>query len=119
MTTDEKTWNDSFTGGASEVKDKIAGMGRAAAASIDKSREPAADRLDGAATALHDSAENISGAAHAAAGKLNSAAVYVRENDVDSMMADVGQFVRKNPGPSLLVAAVGGFFLGRAFTRND
>jgi hypothetical protein len=35
------------------------------------------------------------------------------------MMADVEQLVINNPGPSLLVAAIVGFLVGRAFSNND
>ncbi|MEO8663500.1 MAG: hypothetical protein ABI693_33905 [Bryobacteraceae bacterium] len=119
MPTETRNINDPVTGVASQVKEKVAELGRAAAATIDQNRDPAANRLESAATALKDSGENIAGAAHAAAGKLNSTADYVRQNDVDSMMDDLVQFVRKHPGPTLLVAAIGGFFLGRALTRND
>jgi len=119
MTTETRNITDPITGVASQVKEKVAELGRAAASTIDQNRDPAANRLDSAATALKDGGENVAGAAHAAAGKLNSTADYVRENDVDSMMSDLVRFVRSHPGPTLLVAAVGGFFLGRALTRND
>ena len=33
-------------------------------------------------------------------------------------MADVETVVKNNPGPALLVAAVCGFMLGRALTRD-
>jgi len=118
-TTETRNIIDPVTGVASQVKEKVAEFGRAAAATIDQNREPAANRLDNAAATIKDGGENIAGAAHAAAGKLNSTAEYVRENDVDSMMSDVVRFVKSHPGPTLLAAAIGGFFLGRAVTRND
>jgi hypothetical protein len=35
------------------------------------------------------------------------------------MMADVETVVRRNPGPSLLVAGALGFLIGRAFRSNN
>ena len=57
--------------------------------------------------------------AHATAEKLSSTAGYVREHDVNTMMADVETLVKNNPGPSLLAAAVIGFLVGHAFRSND
>ncbi|MGC4050235.1 MAG: hypothetical protein QM757_12695 [Paludibaculum sp.] len=62
--------------------------------------------------------ETISGLTHSAADKLSETAEYVREHDVDTMMTDVKKVVRRNPGPSLLIAAVIGFLVGRAFSSN-
>ena len=119
MPTETRNLTDPVTGVASQVKEKVAELGRAAATTIDQNRDPAANRLDSAAAAIKDGGENIAGAANAAAGKLNSTADYVRQNDVDSMMTDLLRFVRNHPGPTLVAAAVGGFFLGRALTRNE
>jgi len=38
---------------------------------------------------------------------------------MNSMMSDLEQFVRKNPGPALMGAAAIGFLVGRAFTDSD
>ena len=85
----------------------------------------AAGGLEQAASALHDKAESlpggekVTGLAHATADKLSSTADYVREHDVNRMMADVETLVKNNPGPSLLAAAAIGFLVGRAFSSND
>ncbi len=110
---------------ASQVKDKVSDLSRTAVDTIDDNRASAASGLESAANALHDKAESLPGGekvtslAHSAADKLTSTAEYVREHDVKSMMADVEQLVKNNPGPSLLAAAVIGFLVGRAFTSND
>ena len=110
---------------ATQVTDKVADLGRAAANKIDENRDAAAGGLDKAASALHQKAEDLPGGekvtslAHATADKLSSTAGYVRNHDVNGMMADVETLVKNNPGPSLLAAAVVGFLVGRAFSSND
>ena len=100
-------------------------MGRSAADKINENRDAAAGGLEKAAAALHENAdgipggEKVTGMAHATAEKLDATAGYVREHDVKKMMFDVETLVKKNPGPSLLVAAVVGFLVGRAFSNND
>jgi ElaB/YqjD/DUF883 family membrane-anchored ribosome-binding protein len=109
----------------SQVKDKVSDFGKAAADKIDSNRESAASGLESAASALHDKAEDLPGGervtslAHSAADKLTATAGYVREHDVKAMLDDVGELVKKNPGPALLVAAAIGFLIGRAFSSDD
>ena len=108
-----------------QVKDKVADIGRTATDKIDQNRDAAAGRLDKAAATLHETAENLPGGekvtslAHATAEKLSSTAAYVRGHDVNRMMADVETLVKNNPGPSLIAAAFVGFLAGRAFSSND
>jgi len=119
------TLGEKITDTASQLKEKVADLGRSAANMIDDNRGATAGGLQTAATAIHDRAgslpggETVSGIAHDAAEKLSSTADYVRANDVKKMMADVETMVKNNPGPSLMVAAVIGFLVGRAFTSND
>ncbi len=117
--------SDKVSETASQVKSKVSDMGRTAADKIDENRAGAASGLDRAASTLHEKADNLPGGekvtsiAHAAADKLNTAADYVREHDVKRMMGDVEAVVKNNPGPSLLVAALFGFLVARAFSNND
>jgi ElaB/YqjD/DUF883 family membrane-anchored ribosome-binding protein len=110
---------------ATQVKDKVSDLGRTAADKIDENRDAAAGGLEKAASTLHEKAESLPGGetvtnlAHATADKLSSTANYVREHDVNRMMADIETLVKNNPGPSLLAAAVIGFLVGRAFSSND
>src|SRR5215471_8332335 len=70
---------------------------------IDHSRTPAAETLQSAAAALHDRAGSLPGGravsdfAHRAAGRMLMTAGYVREHDVQSMLAGCREFVRKHP----------------------
>ncbi len=117
--------SDKVSDTASQVKSKVADLGRSAADTIDENRGPAATGLQSAAETLHEKADSLPGGekvtslAHTAADKLSSTADYVRQHDVSSMMADVERMVKNNPGPSLLAAAVIGFLVGRTFSSND
>jgi ElaB/YqjD/DUF883 family membrane-anchored ribosome-binding protein len=110
--------------GTSQATGKSAGLGQVAADKIEENRGAAAGSLDSAAAALHENADRLPGgervasAAHTAAKAVGSAADYVRENDLKSMMADVQKLVKNNPGPALLTAAVVGFLIARTFSRD-
>ena len=88
-------------------------------------RKAAAGGLEKAAAAIDETAdqlpggEDVSNLAHQAAGKLKTTAHYVRKRDVNGMWKDLGNGVKNNPGPALVVAAAVGFLVGRGFTSND
>lgn len=109
---------------ASEAKDSMSDMARAATRKIDEGRSMAADRLESAASAVQERVGELPGAqrvkeyASAAADRLSTTADYVRTHDAKRMMADVETVVKNNPGPALLVAALFGFVLGRALIRD-
>ena len=109
---------------ATAAKQKVSDAGRQATEQIDAKRGPAAEALESAASTIHEKAENLPGGetvksvAHSAAEKLESTAGYIREHDVKAMLSDVEDMVRRNPGPSLLIAVAVGFLIGRAF-RED
>lgn len=115
---------EKVTDAASTAKQKVSETARQATDKVDEKRGPAADALESAASAIHAKAEDLPGGetvrsvAHSAAEKLESTAGYIREHDVRSMMSDVEEVVKRNPGPSLLVAVAVGFLIGRAF-RED
>jgi ElaB/YqjD/DUF883 family membrane-anchored ribosome-binding protein len=115
---------EKVTDAASTAKQKVSEAGRQATDKIDEKRGPAADALQSAASTLHEKAEDLAGGetvksvAHSAAEKLESTAGYIREHDVRAMLSDVEGIVKRNPGPSLLIAAAIGFLIGRAF-RED
>jgi ElaB/YqjD/DUF883 family membrane-anchored ribosome-binding protein len=125
------TFGDATTSGTDSASSTIfqenegaTGMTRAAAQKIDEDRSAGTGGLDSAASRLHQKAdslpggESVKGAAHAAADALSSTADYVRENDLKSMLADVGKLVKNNPGPALLTAAALGFLVARTFSRD-
>lgn len=62
--------------------------------------------------------KNVTRLARTAAGKLDSAAVYVRGHDLQDVMGDVSKLVRRRPSQSLLAAAVVGFVAGRLVRRG-
>jgi hypothetical protein len=88
-------------------------------------RETAVGSLETAASTLHEKAgslpggERVAGIAHSTADKLSATADYVREHDVNGMMADVERLVKINPGPALVAAAFLGFLVARAFSSRD
>lgn len=51
------------------------------------------------------------------ASGMHSTADWLRQNDLDSMKRGVEEQVRTNPGRALLVAAVAGYLIGKAFRR--
>ena len=113
-----------IAGATARVKDKAAELGHTAADTLDSQRGNAASGLSSAAETIRAHADQlpgdtVSGLAHSAADTLTSTADYVRQNDLQSMLKDVEQVVKKNPGPSLLAAAFVGFLVGRAFTASD
>jgi ElaB/YqjD/DUF883 family membrane-anchored ribosome-binding protein len=116
---------DQMSDVASHAKEKAAELGRTAANKIDEQRDTAASGLQSAASTLHAGADRLPGGetvtslAHTAADTLTSTADYVREHDVNRMMADVERLVRNNPGPSLVAAAVVGFLVGRSFSSHE
>jgi len=107
-----------------QAKNKVGEFGDLAVDKFDEKRGSAASGLEEAASTLHHRADHLPGGpritdmAHAAADKLDSTAAYVRRNDFNSMVSDAGGVVKKNPGPSLLIAAGLGFALGRAFSHD-
>ena len=119
------TLGDKISDTATQVKQKASDLGHMAADKIDDNREAAATGLDRVASAIHENADGLPGGekvtslAHATADKVSSTADYVRQHNVNRMMADVQTMVKNNPGPALLVAAALGFLVARAFSRGN
>ena len=110
--------------GVSQAASRATEIGRKAAAAIDEKREAVAAGIDSAASALASKADSLPGgekvadAAWATAEALENAAGYVRDQDIESMLSDVGEIVKKHPGATLLTAAALGFVLARALSRH-
>jgi len=121
--TDAGTIKDQASQTASEVKDKVADLGRKAGEKIDQGRVRAADTVDSTAATLRDRGDQLasstSNAVHNVTDKLQSAADYIRENDARAMMEDVADFMRRYPAQTLAAAAVVGFLAGRALKNAD
>jgi ElaB/YqjD/DUF883 family membrane-anchored ribosome-binding protein len=112
---------ESVSDTAKTVKEKTQELGRAAVNKIEENRVSAAGALHNAATSLHDNAAKLPNGpdmAHSAAEKVDAVAGYLQGHDTKQMMADVEAVVKKNPGPSLLIAGALGFLIGRAFRNN-
>lgn len=115
---------DQLSDRATQAWERVSDSARTAADTIDEHREPTARGLESAASALHEKAdtlpggERVSSAAHAAADRLSDTADYVREHNLNRMKGDVITLVKNNPGPSLMVAVVVGFLVGRALSHD-
>ena len=94
------------------------------AEAIDEKQDAVARGIDSAAASLHAKAESLPGgekivrAAHTAAEAMEKTAGYLRDQDINDMLADVRQVIKRNPGATLLTAAAVGFLLARVFSRD-
>jgi ElaB/YqjD/DUF883 family membrane-anchored ribosome-binding protein len=119
------TVGDAADATVSKVTDKVTATAAQAKDTVDANRNVAAHSLEQTASAIREKADSLPGGervtelAHTAADKLTATAGYVRETDVNTMMADVETLVKNNPGPALMAAAVVGFLVGRAFSGHD
>jgi ElaB/YqjD/DUF883 family membrane-anchored ribosome-binding protein len=116
---------ESHTGSASgrigSVKDRATEMGRNAEQSVNRGMQTAADKLQRTASSLRSNApadNKVGQMANRAADSIEHAASYMRDHDVRDVMTDVEGAVRRNPGPSLAVAAAFGFLLGMAIRSS-
>lgn len=106
------------SGAFTTLKAKVQDVGAKTAQRADRARVSAASGLDTVASTLHKRGDTVASAAHNAADAVHSGAEYLRANDVETMMGDLMDAVRRNPGPALLGAAAIGFILGRALSRD-
>jgi ElaB/YqjD/DUF883 family membrane-anchored ribosome-binding protein len=100
------------------LKSKAQDVGARATQRADQARAGAAAGLDSVASTLHQQGDRVASAAHSAADAMAYGAEYLRDNDVQSMLGDLMEVIRRNPGPSLIGAAALGFLLGRALSRD-
>ena len=96
------------------LRSKAQDVGARAAQRADQTRVGAAAGLESVASTLHDKGERVASAADA----VSYGAEYLRENDVQTMLNDLMQVIRRNPGPALIGAAALGFLLGRTLSRD-
>lgn len=124
----ESTNDPSLTGNGgdagAQATSKAKEMGRKAASAIDEKKDALARGIDSAASSLHARAESLPGgekivrAAHTAAEAMEKTAGYLRDQDVNDMLADAQRVIKKHPGATLLTAAAVGFLLARALSRD-
>lgn len=113
---------ESLSDAAKTMKDKTQEFGRDAMNKIEENRVSAAGALHNAASSMHQKADKLPNGpdiAHSAADRVEAVASYLQGHDTKQMMADVETVVRRNPGPSLLVAGALGFLIGRAFRSSN
>jgi ElaB/YqjD/DUF883 family membrane-anchored ribosome-binding protein len=120
---DDVTTKAQFQERLSEAKGRLADVGQAAAGTISKARSAAAEGLGQAASTIRETAGNLgsekaSEFVRESADQVNAAARYVRDRDLPDIVDDFWALVKKNPGPSLLIAGVVGFLVGRTLTRD-
>lgn len=110
--------------GLSQSTSRAAEIGHMAADAIDDKRDALARGIDSAASSLREKAESLPGgekvvrAAHTTADALETAAGYVRDQDLKAMLSDIQQTARRHPGATLLTAGALGFLLARALFRR-
>lgn len=106
---------------AGQVKDKASEIGRSTKQSLDRGIDSAADALTSGANSLRSSAQGtaLGNYANRAADTMERAGSYMRDHDVADMVGDIEGAVRRNPGPSLLIAAAFGFLLGTAIKGSN
>lgn len=122
---ESSSFSDRVSDTVEQTKNKITEFGSATADKFEQNRVAMASGLEGAAESLHERADQLPGGpkvanlAHTAADKLNTTADFVRQHDLNRMMSDVEDVVKRNPGPSLLVAAGLGFLVARAISSGS
>jgi ElaB/YqjD/DUF883 family membrane-anchored ribosome-binding protein len=103
---------------AANVRQKVSKYTRDVAQKVDSSRVPVADSLHSTASMVEERGQQFAGAAHSVAGKLRSGADYIRSNDINHMVEDATDSVKRYPAYALGVAAVLGFIIGRLARRS-
>jgi hypothetical protein len=100
------TLADKLEAGAQRLQQRSSGSGVTAGATA-----------EGSSAALTTQRDPMAKASEKVAGGMRSTADWLRNNDLDTMRQGIEKEVRTNPGRSLLVAAVAGYLLGKAFRR--
>lgn len=100
------------------VRQKISDYTRDVAQKVDSSREPVANSLHSTASMVEERGNQVAGAARSVAGKLHSGAEYIRGNDLNSIVDDASDSVKRYPIYALSFAAVLGFLIGRMMQRR-
>lgn len=125
VTDEPSSLGQRITNAAAQAMDQVAELPELVKIKIDERRGGAADGLQRAASALRESTEGppagepVSGIVCAAAENLAASATYVRGSNVNKMMSDCRRIVGKNPGTFVVAAALVGFLVARAFSRDN
>jgi len=107
---------------ASDVKEQFEGFGRTAGRKFEGAQRETAEALHGAASsvraAAHETSKAIDDLGDRAAASLESTSFSVRRFDASGMVTDLRNLVRRNPGPSMLMAVAAGFCAGALVRRK-
>ncbi|MHB1870757.1 MAG: hypothetical protein ACYCT1_07880 [Steroidobacteraceae bacterium] len=115
---------EQLTDAAARGKSRASNEEHSTAGKAEGMRDGIADSFDRAATSAHAKAQSEPAgprgrrAAQAAANTLAHTAEYIRKSDAASVMADAKRLVKDNPGIAMLGAAIIGFVLARAWSRD-
>jgi ElaB/YqjD/DUF883 family membrane-anchored ribosome-binding protein len=101
-----------------ELKKSQESVGAAAAGMKKQVSETAADTKEKLSELGRDAAGQLSEMAQTATDKVKSAADYLRETELTAMAEDVKEIVKRYPGWSIAAAAVVGFLLAHAVSRD-
>lgn len=100
--------------GAKEVGHQIAEKADDATAAAGRGIQTAAD-------AIRDNTPDkgvVGAAAKAVADTVDQGGKYLEQQQLSGMLDDMGEIIRKNPVPTLLIAVGVGFLLARAMSRS-
>jgi len=104
---------------AFEAKEAVNEFGRKATDKLEDSRRSTVRALDKTASSLHSGADQFSVIGHAAADRLHDTAEYVRETDLQGILEDLQNMVKRYPAQSLAAAAILGFLVARGLSRPE
>ena len=108
---------------ASQAREKAAEVGSNAADAIDSSLHSAASKLQDTAASLRSTgasgSSRVSDMSNRAAAGLEATARYFKDVDTREAISSMESVIRRNPGPSLIAAAVAGFLIGSALRDKD
>ena len=107
---------------AEQTEAKVQQAREQAESKIDQYRHRAVDALHTGGSRARDLGERAPGQMATRMGRragerLDEAAEYVYQHSVREMSSDWGVWMKRNPGPSMAMAAVAGFMVGRALRR--
>jgi len=117
------TVKDKVSDVASQARGKAAELGSNAADAIDSGLHSAGSKLQDTAATLRSTGASgstrVNEVTNRAAAGLEATARYFQDVDTRQLMSSMESMIRRNPGPSLIAAAVAGFLIGSALRDKD
>jgi ElaB/YqjD/DUF883 family membrane-anchored ribosome-binding protein len=111
---------DRASGYAQHVADRVSEYREQIGEKSRVARGAVAHGIERTASAIRTHSPSLlSEKARSAADVMDDTAGYVRERRLTGMFSDLGETVRRNPGPSLFAAAAVGFLIGASMRRNS